>query len=132
MDPSSNIDDAVLESVLRLSLEEAEAAHKPRVGASEQYALSLQAAELETALRSFRDARLARNIADAVNEDDVQQLVQVEQTQVERSENPADTMGSMGSTPTFDTDLDLDVDTDRLPTVESPGRQTPELSEQEM
>ena len=125
MDPSSNLDDAVLERVLRLSLEEA--AHreerllgKSRVGASqttEQYALQLQAAEMETALQSLQDARLARNLSDAVDDDDAQQLVQA---QAESSENRADAMGSIGSTPSFD------MDNDHL-AFESPGRLTPEL-----
>lgn len=120
MDPSSSVDDAVLESVLRLSLEEA--AHreerllgKSRVGASmttEQYALQLQAAEMENALQSFRDARLARNLAD--NDDDGQQRAQ-------NTENRADPMVSTGSTPSFD------MDNDHFPTVDSPGRLTPEL-----
>jgi len=125
MDPSTDVDDAVLESVLRLSLEEA--AHrgdrllgKSRVGASattEQYALQLQSAELQAAMQSFRDARLARNIAEAVNDEEVQQqLVQLEQTH-----DRADAMGSIGSSPSFD------VDIDHLQTVESPGRLTPEL-----
>ena len=119
MDPSSSVDDAVLESVLRLSLEEA--AHreerllgKSRVGASmttEQYALQLQAAEMENALQSFRDARLARNLAD---NDDGQQ-------QAENTENRADPMGSIGSTPSFD------LDNDHIATFDSPGRLTPEL-----
>lgn len=129
MDPSSDVDDAVLESVLRLSLEEAahrgERLHgKARVGASlttEQLALQLQEAELETALQSFRDARLARNLAGTTDGDDVQQLVQVEH------ENRADAMRSTGSTPSFD------VDMDHIQTVESPDRLTPELfPEQEM
>lgn len=129
MDPSSNLDDAILESVLRLSLEEA--AHreerllgKSRVGASqttEQYALELQAAEMETALQSLRDARLARNLSDAVDDDDAQQRVQVEHAQAESSENRADAMGSIGSTPSFD------MDNDHFPAFESPGRLTPEL-----
>ena len=133
MDPSSSVDDAVLERVLRLSLEEA--AHreerllgKSRVGASlttERYALQLQQAEMETALQSFRDARLARNIADAGdNEDDVQQ--QVDQAHAQTSRNHADAdhpMGSTGSTPSFD----VDNDHDHFHTVESPGRLTPDL-----
>ena len=118
MDPSSGVDDAVLESVLRLSLEEA--AHreerllgKSRVGASmttEQYALQLQAAEMENALQSFRDARLARNLADGGDNDHGQQ-------QAQSTEN----RGSTGSTPSFD------MDNDHFLTVDSPGRLTPEL-----
>jgi hypothetical protein len=123
MDPSSNVDDAVLEGILRLSLEEAahrqeRALGKSRAGASmttEQYALQLQAAEMESALQSFRDARLARNLADAGGDDNAQQL------QAESSGNHADAMGSIGSTPSFD------MDNDHLLTVESPGRLTPEL-----
>lgn len=138
MDSPSNasVDDAVLESVLRLSLEEAahrgERVHgKARAGGAppttEQYALQLQAAELDAAMQSFRDARLARNLADAVDDDDVQRLVQLAQTQHETHENRADAAGSGGSTPSFD------VDMDHPPTVESPGRLTPELySEHEM
>lgn len=131
MDSSSTVDDAVLESVLRLSLEEAahrgERVHgKSRADApptTEQYALQLQAAELEAAMQSFRDARLARNIADAVDDDDVQRRVQLEQTE---HENRADARGSGGST------LSFDVDMEHLPIIESPGRLTPELySEQE-
>lgn len=119
----------MLERVLRLSLEEAahrgERVHgKSRAGApptTEQYALQLQAAELEAAMQSFRDARLARNLADAVDEDDAQRRVQLEQTQ-----DRANAVGSGGSTPSFD------VDIDHLPMIESPGRLTPELySEQE-
>ena len=129
MDSSSAVDDAMLERVLRLSLEEAahrgERVHgKSRAGApptTEQYALQLQAAELEAAMQSFRDARLARNLADAVDEDDAQRRVQLEQTQ-----DRANAIGSGGSTPSFD------VDIDHLPMIESPGRLTPELySEQE-
>ena len=129
MDSSSAVDDAMLERVLRLSLEEAahrgERVHgKSRAGApptTEQYALQLQAAELEAAMQSFRDARLARNLADAVDEDDAQRRVQLEQTQ-----DRANAVGSGGSTPSFD------VDIDHLPMIESPGRLTPELySEQE-
>lgn len=129
MDSSSAVDDAMLERVLRLSLEEAahrgERVHgKSRAGApptTEQYALQLQAAELEAAMQSFRDARLARNLADAVDEDDAQRRVQLEQTQ-----DRTNAMGSGGSTPSFD------VDIDHLPMIESPGRLTPELySEQE-
>lgn len=134
MDSSSAVDDAVLESVLRLSLEEAahrgERVHgKSRAGApptTEQYALQLQAAELEAAMQSFRDARLARHLEDAVDEDDAQRRVQLEQTRREKHGDRADAMGSGGSTPSFD------VDIDHLPMIESPGRLTPELySEQE-
>src|SRR5258706_4104060 len=126
MASSCTVDDAVLESVLRLSLEEA--AHreerllgKSRVGGSlttEGYALQLQAAEMETALQSFRDPRLARNIADAGdNDDEVQQ--QVDQAHAQSSGNHADhPMGSTGSTPSFD---------DHFQTVDSPGRLTPDL-----
>ena len=113
MDPSSNLDDALLESVLRLSLEDREERlreerrlGKSRVDASqttEQYALQLQAAEMETALQSLRDARSARNLSDAVDDDDAQQLVQA---QAESSENRANAMGSIGSTPSFDMDND--------------------------
>jgi len=134
MDSSSGVDDAVLESVLRLSLEEAahrgeRAYGKSRVGApltTEQLALQLQAAELETAMQSFRDARLARNLADAVDDNDVQQLVQLEQERRENHDNRADAMGSMGSGSMGST-LSFDVDMDHLPTVESPGHLTPDL-----
>jgi len=127
MDPSSSVDDAVLESILRLSLEEA--AHrkehvlgKSRVGGSlttEQYALELQSAELEAAMQSFRDARLARNLADAADDDSAQQQL-LQAQQAESCENHAAT-GSGGSTPSFD------MDHDHLVTVDSPGRLTPEL-----
>jgi hypothetical protein len=128
MDPSSSVEDAVLESILRLSLEEAEEREerlhgKSRVGApqtTEQYALQLQAAELETALQSVRDARLARNIADAVDDDDVQQLVHLEHAQRENRDDraEAEAMASMGSTPGFDEDV---------PMAESPERLAPDL-----
>jgi predicted nucleotidyltransferase len=132
MDPSSNVDDAVLESILRLSLEEAahrgERLHgKSRVGASlttEQYALQLQAAELETALQSIRDARLARNVADAVNDDDIQQLVQLEHLQ---HENRANSEVSMGDTSSSDVEFNPHL------MMESPQQLMPELvPEQDM
>ena len=132
MDPCSDVDDdALLESVLSLSLEEAayrgeRLEGKSRVGASlttEQYALQLQEAELESALQSIRDARLARNLEHAVDDDDARQRVQLEQqVWLENHENNhADAMESVGSTSPFD------VDIDHVQLVDSPDRQMPEL-----
>jgi hypothetical protein len=74
---STATDDPGLETVLRLSLEEAvdrreHLQGKAREGApltAEQRALQLHVAELEAALQSMRDCRLARSVARAVDED---------------------------------------------------------------
>jgi len=132
MDPSSNVDDAILESVLHLSLEEAthrgERLHgKSRVGASlttEQYALQLQQAEMEIALQSVRDARLARNLAHAAD-DDAQHLIHLDHEDREDRENRGDAMASLGGTSPFDVDLDS------LSMIDSPASLISDLVPQE-